>query len=237
MVTKLKSVFLNPQSGLLFKTVIFAGFLLLSRMGGFTLLPVTLLVLVSIILYARPLFRTVKFLSSFSIFLASVVAFNLTFRDNWDFVFSLIYFSSVLFILLGVKDLILIRREVWGRLVNCLIAYPVFLIFFYYYQFLSNIWYLLVLFFIILLLSKNIIPSRLFYWLTPLVISQLAWASSFLPIGFVGAANLSLLSYVTLVLFLDEHLAGTLGRKKILLLGTVFILLLVAILGVSGWKF
>lgn len=233
-MTKLKSVFQNPLSSLLLKAIIFAGFLTLAKIGGFGLLPIATFVVAAIVLYLRPFFRTVKFFGSFLVFLASVIVFNLTFLDFFDFIFGVSYFSFTFWILIGVKDLILIQREVWGRLLSFLIIYPALLTFFYHNQ-AFHFWQPPVLFLAVWIPSSNLLNSRLFYWILPFLTIQLAWAAALLPIGFVGAANLVLLAYVSGILFIDEYLAGQLNRKKIFLLSTTFILLSTLILGVAKW--
>ncbi len=234
METKLKSVFRNPQSALAFKAVVFAAFFFLAKLGGFSTASIALFLVSATVLYLRPIFRTFESVGTFAVLLASAIIFCRTFIDPIDFLFAVIYFPLLLYILVGIKDLILIRREAWKAFLNFALAYPALLIFFYYNQ--GSFWWKLPLLFAVLLfLSKDFLKTRIVFWLVAFLSIQVVWAADLLPIGFVSAANLSMLFYAATVSFCDQYLRNALGKKFILTLLSVFVLLLMAILAFSRW--
>ncbi|MEK7654118.1 MAG: hypothetical protein AAB345_02450 [Patescibacteria group bacterium] len=236
METKLKSIFLNPQLRLAFKATLFLGFLILARLGGFSLISTPIFIAGAVVLYARPLFRTVEKLGDFLVLVFSAVVFNLVFIDSLDFFFSAVYYSLLFFLLVGVKDLILINRGFWSLVLNFGLAYPIFLIFFQGNS--AGVWWKpLVLFLLTILLIKDALKKNGLAAPFSLLVTEVAWASSFLPIGFIGLANLNFLFYATTLSLLEANERGLLDRKKILSLLSVFTVLLLAILGLSGWSF
>lgn len=236
METKLKSVFLSPQSALAYKALFFAGFFTLARLNQFGLFSLALFGAAALFLYTRPFFRTLELAGTLSVLLISSVVFSLTFTDAIDFWFAVVYFSALFYILVGVKDLILIKREGWRVFLNFALAYPVFLMFFYHNQ--SHFWWKLPLLFATLLfLSKDFLNKRIVFWLAAFLGAQVAWVADFLPIGFVSSANLSMLFYALIVSYCDQHLRGLLGKRQIILSLSVFAALLVAIFAFSSWGF
>jgi hypothetical protein len=188
------------------------------------------------LLYLRPLFRTFELAGTFTVLLLISILFGLTFRDRIDFYFAVVYFPCLFYLTLGIKDLVLIHREGWKIFLNFALAYPALLMFFYYNS--GNLWWKLpILFAVILFLSKDFLSKRMFYWLTAFLTVQIAWASDLLPIGFVSAANLSMLFYASLISFFDLHIRNALNRRSILTLASSFILLLTAIFLLSRWSF
>ncbi len=234
MVTKLKSVFQSPQSTLAFKALAFGIFFALAKLGGFSLPLIMLFLVASVVLYLRPFFRTLELAGTFFVLLASAIFFLRTFTDSIDFYFAVIYFSFLFYVLIGIKDLVLIRREGWRVLLNFALAYPAFLIFFYYNQ--GSFWWKLpLLLSVLLFLSKDFVKKRIAFWLTAFLSVQIAWAADLLPVGFVSAANLSILFYAVTISFCDQYSRGELSRKSLLVLVSVFASLLVLVLAFSRW--
>lgn len=236
METKLKLAFRSPQSALAFKTAIFAGFFVWAKLGNFSLFPSILFFGVAWILYTRPLFRTFELIGTFLVLLAGAVAFGATFTDPIDFLFAVVYFSALFYILVGIKDLVIINREGWRVFLNFALAYPAFLMFYYYNQ--SHYWWKLPLIFIVLLfLSKDFLKKRIVFWLAAFLGTQVVWVADFLPIGFVSSANLSMLFYAMVVSYCDQYLRENLNKRCVLALFSVFLVLLVAIFAFSSWGF
>lgn len=234
METRLKSVFRNPQLALAFKAVIFAAFFFLAKLGGFSATSIALFLAAATFVYLRPIFRTFELAGTFVVLLASAIIFCRTFIDPIDFSFAVIYFPLLFYILVGIKDLVLIQREAWKAFLNFALAYPALLIFFYYNQ--GSFWWKLPLLFAVLLfLSKDFLKKRIVFWLVAFLSIQVVWAADFLPIGFVSAANLSLLFYAAAVSFSDQYLRSVLSKKFILTLLSIFVLLLMAVLAFSRW--
>ncbi len=234
MVTKLKSVFRNPQSALALKALVFAAFFALAKLGGFSTLPILFFLAVSIFLYLRPFFRTLELAGTFFVLLLSAILFIRTFTDTIDFYFAVVYFPFLFYVLIGIKDLILIQRGGWRVFLSFALAYPSFLMFFYYDQ--GSLWWTLpLLFSVLLFLSKDFLKKRLAFWLTAFLSSQIAWAANFLPVGFVSASNISMLFYAVVISFCDQYLRGELNKRSALILINIFVLLLVLVLAFSRW--
>lgn len=234
MVIKLKSVFQSPQSALTFKALLFGVFFILARLGGFSLGPTLLFISAAALLYIRPFFRTFEMAGTLAALLIISSIFGITFRDTFDFYFAAVYFPFLFYLVIGIKDLILIQRDVWRSFLNFALAYPALLMFFYYNS--GGFWWRIPLLFVVLLfLSKDFLKKRLASWLSAFLSIQVAWAADFLPIGFVSSANLALLFYAASISFLDSYIRGTFSKKFLLSLISVFILLLVVILALSRW--
>ncbi len=236
METKLKSIFLNPQLRLAFKAALFLGFLFLARLGSFSLLATLFFLFGAIILYARPLFRTVEKAGDFLVLIFSVLVFHSIFIDSLDFIFAALYYSVLFFWLMGIKDLILIKRNFWSIALNFGLAYPIFLIFFQG-NFAGSWWQPLILFLLTLLLSRDTLKRGELAAPFSLLVVEVAWASSLLPIGFIALANLNLLFYATALSLIDLGRQGLLGRRIVFPLLSVFVILFLAILGFSSWAF
>ncbi|MDO8467159.1 MAG: hypothetical protein Q7S83_03425 [bacterium] len=173
---------------------------------------------------------------TFVVLLASSIVFSHTFTDSIDFLFAIVYFSALFYILVGIKDLVLINRDGWRVFLNFALAYPAFLMYFYYNQ--GHFWWKLPLLFAVLLfLSKDFLKKRIVFWLVAFLGSQIAWAADFLPIGFVSSANLAILFYATAVSYCDQYLREGLTKRHILASFSIFLVLLVAIFAFSSWGF
>lgn len=234
MATKLKLVFQNPQSALTFKAAIFAAFFILAKLGSFSFWPTAIFITAALLLYIRPFFRTFEMFGTLAALLVTSVLFGLTFLDAFDFYFAAVYFPILFYLVLGIKDLVLIQRDAWRSFLNFALAYPALLMFFYHNS--GGFWWRIPLLFIILIfLSKDFLKKRLAFWISAFLSIQVAWAADFLPIGFVSSANLSLLFYASVISFIDSYLRGALNKRFILSLVSVFILLLMLILALSRW--
>lgn len=235
MATKLRLVLQNPKLQLAFKALIFGTSLILVEANGFRALPIAIFSLVTFLLYTRPLFRTLDFLLPFLILLpTSLLVSEFTARSGY-FPFAVIYFSTLFILLLGTKDLIFIRREIWQKFLNLALIYPVFLIFFFHNQSGYSIKFFLV-FLAVFFLLKYLLKNRLMVWLLSFVTLEGIWAIGLLPIGFISASNLTLLFYFILTDLVLAYNENKLSRKKILIRVTVFITLFILIFAFSRWS-
>lgn len=235
MATKLKLVLKSPQFALAFKALIFGAFLALAKLGGFSILSTSVFILVAVVLFTRPLFRTFDHFVSLLV-LVGLAIFVSNSSNEAYFGLVLVYFSVLFYILLGIKDLILIKRVEWHKFFNAALSYPVFLLFFYYSQAVA-LPRIILAFLAIFVLLEDLFRKRVFTWAISLIIIEIIWAIGLLPIGYLNSANLALLSYVTISDLSQRAIQGGLSSKKILIYSTVFMLLSVLILGVSRWSF
>lgn len=235
MVTKLKSVLRNPTLRLAFKALIFGVSLFFVASKEFGIVPILIFLAIALILYTRPLFRTFEMVAPFGIILPiSLLMAELTFGGRYFFV-TAIYFSFLFAVLIGIKDLILIKREVWHRVLNLALAYPVFLLFFFHSQ---NNYYLklFIVFLAIFFLVKDLIKKRFLIWLAAFLMLESVWAIGILPFGFIGAANLALLIYFTLTDVLILYSIGRINRSRTLTAITLFVLLTLLFFAFSRWS-
>ncbi len=236
METKLKSVLRNPQLRLGFKSAVFGALLLFAH-------PLVFLA-GGAFLYLKPIFRTFEMIGPFILLTGISLLLAKTTVGGYYFFLSGVYSAVIFYLILGVKDLIFVRRADWHRVLNLALAYGAFLLFFYYSQefFLAKI---LTLFFVTLFLLRIFSAiggsafggkKRLVYWLLAFLILEAVWAVSFLPIGFVNSAGIVALVYFTLTDLSLRYLENKLTRRKILTDATIFVLLLLAIFAFSRWS-
>lgn len=236
METKLKSIFLNPQLRLASKAFGFLGLLVLARSLAFSPLAVLLFILGVVFLYTQPLFRTVERIGDLAVLIFSVLIFNSIFSDSLDFLISSLHFSLLFFILIGIKDLVFIRRVFWSIVLNLGLIYPLLLVFFQ--GSFSVSWWKLILFFLIfLVLTKNVFGKRALAAPLSLLALEVAWASSFLPIGFIATANLNFLFYASLIAIFDARADDLLDKKRVFFIFSIFAILFLVIFALSNWSF
>lgn len=247
MAIKLKSVLKNPHLQLAFKTLIFGGFLTLVKLGNFGAIPILFFVLAAFLLYSRPIFNTTAFLISFLILIIVAILFLKTFPENAFFFSGVLFFSLIFYVLLGVKNLIFINRTFWFYFLNLALFYAIFINFFFIDKSTFFAFKILVLFLGLLLLFKeffrNFFPEyslpkkkTLIIWLLTLIVLEIVFAISLLPLGFINSANLATLSVFILNDLTFNYLKGTFNRRLLLINVTLFVLLLLLIFGTTKWE-
>ncbi len=236
MAIKLKSVLRNPKLRLALKALVFAGFFQLIKLGDFGFWPVLLFTAATIFFYSVPLFRTLELMSVLLVFFADALLISWTFLASSYFSLLTLYFAAVFYLILGVKDLAFTNREVWYRILNVALAYPAFILFFYNSQ--SALLPKTVLIFLAtLILVKSVINKKIAVWLITFLTLEILWAISLLPIGFINSANLALLVYFALIdLAYHYYVSKNLSHRKILTNSTVFLIVVLLILGFSRWS-
>lgn len=246
MATKLRLVLKNPQLQLAFKALIFGGFLILFKLGGFSLVPLIFFILVSFLLYSKPIFNTFVFLPSFLILsAASVLVLKNIPESNYSLL--VVLFSALLFyLLLGVKNLIFIHRAFWFNFLNLALFYEVFILFFLADKSTFFVLKSLALFFAALILFREFlfvsVPNHPFpkkktlaSWLLAFLVLEIVWAINFLPLGFINSANLAILTVFIFGDLISNYFKATLNRRLILADVTLFVFLLLTIFGTTKW--
>ena len=233
METRLKLVFQSQKLKLASRAAIFAALLALVKISGFNVLPTFLFLAGSVFLYASPLFKTVELIKPLLVLIA------VSLLSVWAIPGNLLillagYCALLFYLLMGVKDLVFIQRAIWYRVLNAALAYQIFLLFFYYGQsnYLLRVIPLLIAFWLLL---GDFLKKKPVYWLLVLILIEIVWAISLLPFGFLSGASLALAVYFVALDLTSRSLDNSLTKKIILIYATIFVSLMLVILGLSRW--
>lgn len=226
MVIKLKSISKIPTLGLAFKGLIFGAFLYFYYLNP-SIWRGMILVVLALWLYSQSLFNFSSFLPT--LFVLLFLALWIGWRANFLSFFSLASIVLVFAVVLGVKNLIITHRVAWYYLINCILGYLVLLNFFLLDK--SSLfplkWLLAIT--LLTLLFWGLVQSRIALLVIILLIGEMVWLVSWLPIGPLSSANLAMLA----LLFLLEALHyQRLSWKKL----GLFIILATAIFSSSYWQ-
>ena len=235
MATRLKSVFRSRQSLLVLKALIFWGFLGLHWSGG-GVISAIFFILAALILYCSPISRTSHFFFTFASLL--IVALSIvSVVAPIGFLIVSIFLAFLFYCLLAVKNLIFVNRSEWHFALVLAIIYLAFVVFFSadqssWFIFRSLIFYILTVMLIreLLLLSMRVVLIISFFLI------ESVWMIGFLPLGFINAANLSLLVCFSIIDSLRHYLRGTLTNRVILTRITILVLGMLLIFGVTIWR-
>jgi len=197
-------------------------------------------------MYARPLFSRYQTGFAFIVLIIiSLLGMDIV-LDSRLFFPALLVFSTIFYVLLGIKGYLFVRR---GRLYyfsSLLIFYALFIIFF-----LSNKseWFLIkylgvviAAFFLfrewLAMITSFNFPKReaVASAIAALLVAQMVWAATILPIGFISAANFMLLLVFALSDFLVKHFTGGISKIFILQHLIFFITIAVFIFLTSAWS-
>ena len=250
MATKLKYLSKNPIFQLASRAAVF-GLLLFWFYQVETLTAIFFLLLITGILYFRSLHNAFAFLPSLVILL--VISLGTTaIITTTSFSFLLAAFLTFLFfVILGLKDLILIKRRNWYLFLNFSLFYLVFLNFFLIDK--SSLFVGKWLLFLVLIfgLSRELLMvliapaeenktkrTRLLVAsaVMTMIVGQLIWLVSWLPISFLSSANFMIL---IIFLFSDlslHHFWGKLRKRIIFKDLLLFLILSLVILLSSSWR-
>lgn len=244
MVGKLKSLIRSPRLSLPFKAGVFGLLLyyLYATGGGF--LPTVAFFVGAIFFYARPMFNNFQFLRTFVVFLTlSYVAPSL--YGEIAFFPLAVAFAFLFYILLGIKDMLFIRRIWWHEALHTALLYGVFLAFFAADKSNYFIWQYVGLGIAAMLLTSELlsyhahaVPQKMRWTVSmalAFVLMQAAWVIALLPVGFLSAT-----AAMTAIAFVAAHLSlgrfmGTLERKTIVRYGIFIFCALALVAMTSRW--
>ncbi|MDP3999651.1 MAG: hypothetical protein Q8P76_03620 [bacterium] len=240
MEAKLKLILRKPQSLLVLKSAIFAGFLFLLKLGDFGILPI-LFFLWAVFMMARGA------QASFLVFLfVSAALVNILDRPLF-LVLALIGSAGLFYLTVGIQELIIIRRPEWLLVRNTFLFYIMFLLFFLADK---SSWflfkYLAVFLAAWLILREWFLPPEdslvkfikrpaLMALALAFIVLQFLWAVALLPLGPVNSASLMTLIAYILFDFARHHFQGKINRQLVLRHFTIFILLLILIFATTQW--
>jgi hypothetical protein len=235
----------KSQWWLFLRAAIFGFLLLAAAAGDFRLTPVLFFLAGSVLIYSRPFFRRYENASAFLVFLAASVLGMRVVEDSLLFFPTLIIFSGIFYLLLGVKDYLFIKRSRIYFLSSLLIFYVMFIVFFLADKSDLFFWkYGAVIIASWLLFREwlRIIPSFHFpkreflaSLVSALLVAQVLWVVALLPIGFISAANFMLLFVFILSDFLFKHFMGEISRQFVIQRLALFLILTALIFSTSQW--
>lgn len=236
MAIKLKSALRTPQFQLALKALVFGAFLASVKIGGMGTIPVLLFLAAAFYLYARPIFQTFLLLWPFIIFIAVALIFTAMAPAGLLYLLPAVFFASLVFyLILGIKNLILIDRPRAHFLFILATLYLCLLIFLASSRESFYLIKLLAVFAAALILFNNLFRNRPLSGVLALLTAEIAFAVSFLPIGFLQSASLSLVPiFLTAELSL-KHLTGELRKKDLWIGASALIFLILIILVSSRW--
>lgn len=152
------------------------------------------------------------------------------------------------YLLLGIKDLVLIHRQAAYQVMRFMLALVSFLLFFWWGQAPTAgfIWQWLGLFIVLYALYREFLSFALIEEshvkkvvsasLAALVLFEVSWALSWLPIGFLNTTAIAVLVIFLMDDFIVHHFKGDLERRKFLSNFTIFIFSLLVIFLLSEWS-
>jgi hypothetical protein len=235
MATKLRSTLEKIHWPLLGKSL-FVAFLWLFA-------PYWAFFLAALYFYFRPYFQPKKVAFSFFVLLA-LVFLAPPFHGAFAYAVAFLI-GAVFYLLLGVKDLLVINRQLAYQTLRLALLLGMLLLFFWWGQSssLGFVWQLLALFVGFFLLYYEyfsfVFEGRGSYApaasLVALILFELAWALAWLPMGFLNASAVMLLVIFMLNDFVLHHFKRNLTRRIILVNFTVFAFSLLAIFLFSDW--
>jgi len=194
--------------------------------------------------YFRPSLNLRQFFSSFLILLAfSLSMIYLLNLNQWLMPVG-IFLGFLFFLLMGVKNLIFANRQPFYTLFNALLFLSVFLFFFGTNNIQGFLVKYLITFLVVFLLVRDFLSlslsdslginkKNLMAFGLAFLILQFLWVIALLPIGFINAAPLALLTALILEDLAVHHLKGTISRRIVLRNATVFLILSLIIFGAS----
>lgn len=238
MDLKLKSVLRSQQSTLLFKALIFLGFLALVYIGNFKFIPILFFLVTAVFLYSKPIFNTFYLWASFFILLILALISPPSFLGA-------AFYAFLFYIILGLKNLVFINRLNWHQALHLSLFYALFMIFWGasdgapFLLKLAGVFaaslFLIREFFKMAAIDfskRRVVAS----WVIALLITEAVWAISWLPIGFLNSSALALLMVFVLINLTLHHLKETLNKQVVLSAITLFVLSALLIFVTSKWR-
>lgn len=255
MLEKLSSVLKIPVLQLAPKAVVFAVVLYWFGInGGFF---AGLLVILTASLFYFSIINSKQLIYSFLILLIFIFIVFSQIQSYFPsqkiiILLASVFFGFIFFLILGIKNLIFINRDLAYQFVNGFLFLPLFLAFFSAAK--SDYFLLkyLAVFSAIFFLFKEssifhftqresvgvpVLPKiNLFSLSFAFLALQFVWAIGILPIGFLNASALMLIIILTFKDLMTAYLSGGLNRHFVLKTVTMLIIFTVAIFAASKWR-
>lgn len=225
MATKLSWTLRGPGWRLAFKAVVF-GLLLYFFYLDPSWWRALFFLIFTFWAYGKPLFNFLAFLPIFLVMLVLSFWFVLSRVEG---LLTAVILAAGFAVLLGVKNLILTHRQIWLYLLAIFLSYGLLLNFFLLNQ--GDLFWLewLLTTLLLLLLFKNTFGEWLLAAAAALLLGELLWVVSWLPIGFFSSGNLVFLT--GLLLFQSFH-QERLRLRHLSLFGLLTLIVLIS----SYWR-
>lgn len=228
------------------KPILFGTFLAAAAFFGFNFIAVLLFWAAASILYFRPSFVGPYYCRYALIVLLSVAVLGMKILSGTIFFWPGIFlYSFIFYLIMGIKEVLFIKRSRIYYVLALLLFYNLFSIFFlankselFFFKYIGMI---LAIFLILRewlsLISTFHFPKREFIAsaAATFIVAEFLWATALLPIGFIAASNFMTLSVLIIGNFLFSHFTG--GLSKEFLIQQVIFLFLISVLIFlsSGW--
>lgn len=257
MALKLKSLLRGQLLALFLKTLIFAGFLILVKIGNFGIIPILFFLAASFWLYLNPVLNSSAYLISYAVFLSAALLLVWRLSSEIPFLIFLALVSVLFYLLLGIKNLFFIFRERWYYIFTLALIYFLAALYFLADKSSYFFWKTGGIFLILFLLWREFlnnlfvnaqlgnagdrkIPARgttaLAASVIALLIIETFWTVSLLPLNFINAANLALLAAFAITDTIRRYFNGRLSRNFILLVISIVSLVTLVIFAASSWS-
>lgn len=252
MATRLRSLFRERRLALVLRAVIFGALFWLAVISGFGPIQIAIFFGVSLFLYSGAGAGT-GYLWSFFLLLLLSAFFVFRFAGAIPLLAMVFASAALFYVAIGLRGLFFVYRSIWHYLLCLLLFYGAFIGFFSADK--SHFFFLKVaaIFFFILILFKellgNLVPAEddqsssralirasAVSGLCALMLSEVIWAISLLPLGVVNSANLAVLAGFFIMDFARMYHQNSLNPRSILLDLTVFMALAIGIFAASVWS-
>jgi len=237
----------------IFKSVIFGLLLFYVQGSGFASWPVFVFVVFTIVSYMQPVSKAFTLgislvtIPSLSLLLTSRFTISLPVQLHASALGQLLFaaaFGFLFFMMLGIKNVILVRRSQWYSVLFIALIYGISLLFFtsIHGPHALRDFILLFVFFYLLLKEYFVVQGypydralKVVTLTETLLLIQIAWVLSLLPLGFSKAASLLALLLMMLAGITDRYLRGTLSARFLRLSLILFIVLTTVIFISVRW--
>lgn len=244
----------GPLTSVIVKALLFGLCLWYVQGSGFAFTPTLLFVAVAIVAYMQPISKTFTFSTSFflvvtlALLLTSRFVITLPIRLHAGLAGELLFsaaFGFLFFMLLGIKNMALVRRREWHIVLFIALIYGISLLFFTSFTDLHPWRSVLLLGLFAFLLYREYFSVQehaksralmlIALSLTMLTI-ELAWAISLLPLGFSKEASVLTLFAMMTAGATDRYLRGTLTARFLRLSGGLVVLLIAVTFASAEWR-
>lgn len=232
MATGLKSALQSPQSPFILRSAIAgAAYFAAFRAGGYL---TALFVVLAAGFYLFPFFRTRAFLPAWLMIVVAGVLSLHRLPGEYAFFASLV-FATLFYVLLSLKNLMLVNRTAWHYGLYLALAYLLSALFFFSGATfgLGAVLYYLSLFFI----ARELVGGGMaLTLLTGFFAVQASWVIGKLPLGFVNGASLMLVVLYAASEIIRKGKEGRLSARSVLATVTVTVILILIVFIATAWR-
>lgn len=244
----------GPLTPIIFKAAIFGLLLWYVQAANFAFWPTFFFSLLSLVFYMQPVSKAFTFGTSFllvvalALLLTSRFVITLPIEMHAGLLGQLLFaaaFGFAFFVLLGIKNVVLVERRQWHVVLFIGLIYGISLLFFVSLTNLHPWRNALLLGLFAYLLYREYFSAQehpktraltLISLALTLVTIELAWVISLLPLGFSKEASVLTLFAMMIASATDRYLRGTLTARFLRLSGALVLVLVSVIFSSVGWQ-